>query len=412
MSKSEKEVKKQEKKQARQQAIREANREVAAQNMKAKQDALYDESGKIVTKYDKKMKKRKETEKKDKTAALIGRIALIAVILAVVVGAVTYAGLKIRDRFSPAVIVDNQKIDKVEFDYYYGTSVSNFMNSYGQYASYFGLDTSKDFSKQQYTDDMTWKDYFSQSAIDILKRSKALVKAANEASFSADITDEYNEFKDSMRESAKSEKVSTNAYYKTVFGDYATEKNIEKVAKEYFLAEKYYEDYESKIVISDDERDKYYDEHKDDYDVVDYRSLMVENTAKANEMLERITDEDSFKELAKEYASEADKSRYETADGSLNSNATKSSASNYTSAVGAWLYSSERKEGDKIVITDSDNNTNHVLYFIKRSVTDTIKATVASDIKNQKLTDYVQGLVDKIEAKSGTVEVKENNDDK
>lgn len=61
------------------------------------------------------------------------------------------------------VKIGDHEITKVEYDYYYNNAVNSYLSMYGSYLPYMGLDTSKDFAQQQYTDNMTWKDYFDQS---------------------------------------------------------------------------------------------------------------------------------------------------------------------------------------------------------------------------------------------------------
>ena len=73
------------------------------------------------------------------------------------------------------------------------------------------------------------------------------------------------------------------------------------------------------------------------------------------QMLARITDEQSFIELAKEYCNEEDKASYEEETATLLKGVTKSAvSSNIDEDFAEWLFSTDRKTGDKnLIATDS-----------------------------------------------------------
>ncbi len=84
---------------------------------------------------------------------------------------------------------------------------------------------------------------------------------------------------------------------------------------------------------------------------------------KVREMLGRITDEQSFVELAKEYCNEEDKATFEEETSTLVKGVTKSAvSSNIDADFAEWLFSADRKSGDKdVVVTDS---TAYVVYVV------------------------------------------------
>ena len=84
----------------------------------------------------------------------------------------------------------------------------------------------------------------------------------------------------------------------------------------------------------------------------------------ANEMLERVKDEASFIELAREYCAEADKETFKDDTATLALNIKKSVVeSQIGEDLAEWLYSADRKTGDKTVYT-TDNYV-YVIYIIK-----------------------------------------------
>ena len=50
------------------------------------------------------------------------------------------------------------------------------MTNYASILSYMGVDASQDLDNQQYTEEMTYKDYFDQLTVDQLKQTKAETK--------------------------------------------------------------------------------------------------------------------------------------------------------------------------------------------------------------------------------------------
>lgn len=393
------------KKELREEKKREANRKVVAENMKKKQETRYDENGRVITSYDKKVEKRRKEAKKDKRDTVIAKVCMWVVIAAAAAGLIFMAGSKLYNRFGTAVTIDNEKIGRVEYDFYYNMTVNNFLNTYGQYASYMGLDTEKDFAKQTYQGSQTWDDYFNEGTVAMLKQIRALSKEADGSSFEYDEQAEYDKFNKSVEDAANEAKTGLSEYYKDTFGQYASQKRLEKYVKQYLRGNAYFEDYSNNITFTDAEKNAYYEEHKDNYDVVDYRHIEVEDANKANEMLEAVTDSDSFRNLCSQYAKDDAKSQYESSDASLSTGTLKSGISAGTDAA-EWLFAAERKEGDKTVITSSsDESRNYVLYFIKRYVTDAQNKIMEDNMKNEKSGEYLDEIIKDMTAVSGTVKL-------
>jgi hypothetical protein len=298
--------------------------------------------------------------------------------------------------------VAGEKVGRVEFDYYYNVAYNNFMNTYGTYASYFGLDTSKDLSKQTYYGDETWEDYFNSSAIDILKRTKALSREADDNAFEYDVTEDYQEFVDSINDAVSTGSQTTSQYYKSTFGKYASESGIESYVKQYLRANAYYEHVTEGFTFTQEEQDAYYEENKDDYDLVDYRSVLVSDVDKATELLGLVSDSESFAALCADYVSDDEKSSYESDDASLNTGVTKANVTQSTT-VSEWLFDSSRVGGDKAVIAATDGESQYVVYFISRYVTDDAKSGISDTMVSEKSTEYLNNLVEGVEVVDGTV---------
>ena len=84
---------------------------------------------KVVTKYDRKMQKRKEEARKEAKRRFITKWVCIAVLAGVILGSGTAIGLKLNSIYNDYIEVDNDKISQIEFDFYYGIAKTNSLNT-------------------------------------------------------------------------------------------------------------------------------------------------------------------------------------------------------------------------------------------------------------------------------------------
>ena len=128
---------------------------------------------KVMTKYDKKVQKRKEAElaaKKQKNKSRLINAAIIIVLIAIVAYFPIRKTVALTSTYMQVV---DYKVTELEYDYYYNLSVSNYINQYSYMLSYMGLDTTKDFADQQYGEYMTWEDFFQEAAVENIRQAKA-----------------------------------------------------------------------------------------------------------------------------------------------------------------------------------------------------------------------------------------------
>ncbi|MBO5987342.1 MAG: hypothetical protein J6Q02_11200, partial [Lachnospiraceae bacterium] len=145
-----------------------------------------------MTKYDRKMQKRKEEKEKEEREKRIMTGVGIAILVAAACLVLSFPIRSYITLHKTFITVGGENLTRVEFDYDYLTVVNNYISSYSQYLSWFGLDPSKDLSEQTYSGDRTWKDYFEEMTVDSIRRSKALKADAKKAGFEYDVTQEYN----------------------------------------------------------------------------------------------------------------------------------------------------------------------------------------------------------------------------
>ena len=250
------------------------------QNQKQEQD-------KPRTRYDRKMEARRKQAAKEKRESLIGKILVIIVS----VGIIGTAGYFIADHFiklhkitnDPYLAVGNHTVSQLEYEYYYNSTVNNYISTYSYFLSYMGLDTTLPYDEQDYSEDMTWQDYFEEMTIDQLKQEFALTDDAAANNFEYDTTDEYNEYVSSTKETVKANNTNMRTYIKDAFGEYATVRNIKPFMERTFTASAYYEKLLEDNAPSDEEVNDYYIENQNSYDMVSYYSFEFDDASYISE---------------------------------------------------------------------------------------------------------------------------------
>lgn len=362
----------------------------------ASQSAEKQEGGqkpeKIVTRYDRRMQRRKEQKQKELRDKRMGQIigAVLAVALVCVV-----ASFPIRTWMNlngTYIQVNGDKVTKVEYDYNYNLVSNSFISQYyTTYLYYFGVDLSGDLSKQMYSDTLTWKDHFDELTVERLAQNKSMMKEAKEAGFAHDTDQEYADFMEDLKDAAETEGMSLKNYIQQMYGAYATESRIKPYVEEGIYLSAYNgEVLEERYAPSDEEIQEYYESNKANYDSVDYylhtvnAELPTEPTELADPVDENEDGEEgsdgedgsageetpyqpseaeiaAAMEAAKD-AAEAVEKKVETV-GELNTNMKKASI---TYSLQSWLFDEERKAGDTTVIEDATSHRYYVLGFEDR----------------------------------------------
>ncbi len=356
---------------------------------------------KVMTKYDRKVQKRKEEKEKEKKEERISTAIGIVVLVALVCLVASFPIRTYLATHETYVVVNGEAVNKVEFDYEYNLTKNNYITQYGSYLAYFGLDTSRDLSTQMYSDTLSWQDYFEQMAVENLKQSKAMKAAAEAEGFTYDTTDEYNTFKETIKTSAASAGVSEKEYVRSIYGVYATMSRIEQYVKNDMVMNAYYEKLQEDNAPSDDEIQNYYEENKATYDSVDYRLTTinaelptepteladpVEETAATDTTTDGTAATDSTQDTAyqpsdAEIAKAMEDARVLADDaektvataGDAHENEQKSSV-NYL--ISDWLFDDARKAGDTTVITNDNSHCYYVVAFEQRYLDETPSANV------------------------------------
>lgn len=348
------------------------------------------------TKYDKKMAEREQQKKKDAKslflARVIGVVLVAAVVAAILVPVVMNIVKKNEALNGTYVKINDHELTKLEYDYYYNTTVNSYISTYGSFLQYMNLDTAKDFSTQQYTDDMTWKDYFDQMTVEQIKQTYALLDDAEANGFSYDAMSEYDSYVASMKESAETTGYTVQDYYHSYFGSYATEKNVASFIQDGIIASAYYDQLTEDHKPSTEEVQNYYQENKNSYDQVDYQSYLSscelsedateeEKTADGETRLKDVQEQLAAMEAGKDLALEL-----EPTEGA------KISA--VPSVASEWLFDESRQEGDIEAFLDESTADVYVVQFVKRYYDAENDETISQTLAQQTVTEYVYGLAE------------------
>lgn len=175
---------------------------------------------------------------------------------------------------SVVATVDGQKISIGMYDYYYASIVSY----YEQYASYgyYSLDTTKDYSKQYTTDDdgnkISWQKFFETEVLKEVEQittyySKALEEGVTLTSAQKKTIDKQIS---TLKDSASQNDVSLDQYIKANFGTYCSEDTIRLMLEQYYLSANYKGKFKCETKVTDNDVDKYYNDHKNDYKKIEF----------------------------------------------------------------------------------------------------------------------------------------------
>lgn len=368
-------------------------------------------SEKAQTKYDIKMAKRAEEAKKEEKSLFVWKIVGVLAILAVVAGFLVTPIQNIVAVNRTIVTVGDHKVNRVEFDYVYNSVKDNYLSTYGNYLSYYGLTEGVDPATVAYSNELSFKDFFEKLTVEQIQQNVALEKEANAAGFVYDATDDFKNSIASMTEEAEANKSNITDYLKSNFGAYATKNRLKPYIMQSYFVSKYYDTvYEAKTP-ADDVIEQYYEDDKATYDSVDYYLATINATlpTEPTELAEEgatvaedgsYTPSDAEKEAAMaEAKAQADEAAADIENkGSFYEKQLKADVNYY---INSWLFDDARKAGDTTVIENSASNLYYVVGFKDRYRDETPTANIRVIITEEDLGDEIMA---KFEASDKTVE--------
>ena len=245
-----------------------------------------------MTKYDEKMANKEKAKKKDKKQMMLLRVLLgllIAAFLALVVF-IVYSEVqkKYKATDAPYITVNGEDISRLEFDYYYNSFSNSYINTYSSAFEYMGVDSNTDITDQNYDNEQTFGEYFTNCAIDQIKTIKALNELGNKEGFTVDVEKEYTDFIDKINSSLDGSGNKIEDYFKKFYGKYATPENIKPFLQEGFYASDYTDELVKRNMPSDEEAKEYMEKNNITEDIASLED--VKNSMAAEKASEYVNE--------------------------------------------------------------------------------------------------------------------------
>ena len=152
---------------------------------------------------------------------------------------------------------------------YYWMEVQNFLNTYGNYAAYFGMDYTQPLDTQisTYDENLTWQQFFLDTALTNWHQVQAMKIMAEEAGLKPDAEDlAYLEGLDAyLEETAAGFGITVDELMTANFGPGADKEGYRYFQDLYLKGLPYYETESAKLVPTEAELEAYFAEHEEEY---------------------------------------------------------------------------------------------------------------------------------------------------
>ena len=349
------------------------------------------------THYDRKMEQRAREKQRARREAWVWKtvgLVIAAGILAFILSFPIRNYLAVHET---VCTIGGRDISRVEFDYNYNMIKNAYVKNYSSYLSYYGMDVST-IEDQMYDTTLTFRDYFTKEAVERIKTTVALSEEMEKEGYTADITKDYEDYLEAMKEGAKEADLSLGEYYKESLGQYATQRRVEKFVKESFTTAHFSDDKQGSFTPDDAAIDARYSEDADDYDLFDYYLIRVdaELPTEPTELADEgaaVGDDGSYTpseaetEAAMKEASDKANELEDTVFDEGDAHVGERSAS-VPYQVRNWLIDPARKDGDTTIV-ESDTTTCYYIAGFKSRYKDTETTLTARIISTSEVTGDV-----------------------
>lgn len=327
-------------------------------------------------------------QKRAKEAAKAKRNKMIAIIVGIVLAVALAAfilSFPIRNWnivHSAYIDVNGESVTRVEYAYFYNNAKQSFISENSSMISMYGVDATN-IEQYQYTEDMSFSQYFTQKALENLLSIKGMRMAGEKAGFEYDVTEDLAARKAALEEAAAANGATLTEYMAYLYGSMASWDRLEDIISEEIYAGAYFEKVQEDSVPTDEEIEAEYKKNSINYDLVDYRLTVIstalpETDENGNSI--SYTDDEILKaaEEAKVQAKEAEKTIAQDGEAHVGEK-----YSDLTSTMLAdYLYYSGRKAGDTTILSDSTNSQLLVVAFEGRYPDTSVKHDVQLIISN------------------------------
>lgn len=209
----------------------------------------------------------------------------IAVVFVVVAAASIVWRTNLIPKNATAATVNGEKYSVNEVTFYYQNTQRDFMNRYGQFLGYLGVNVNAPLGSQVMSEDVasmlgaepntTFKDYLMDQALNQIASVQDVLKTAEEENFAYpdSVQAEYDQAMDSLRSAAASSNLSVSKYLQNMLGRSMTEKVYGEQLMDMLKYEAYLNHYEESLVYSDEEIEKTYQASPNTYDKADFETV-------------------------------------------------------------------------------------------------------------------------------------------
>jgi len=320
---------------------------------------------------------------KSKTRKAVHIILAVIVVLLIVALLVWNSGFF--QKRATAVTVGDEAFAVSELSYYYYLTANNTASTARNYAQYgidIGYDPDVSPATQMYSEELTYADYFRQTAVESLQQVTLLCAEAEKAGYtlSAEGKATVDDVLSQIEQNSITSGYSKSAYLKLLYGSYITESAFLKHISMSTLADEYQTHYTDSLSYTDADLVSYYNENSTTLDTYDYRYCFISGVAasatdasgnaveptedeeaaamalaksKADEMIARYQAGEEFNALAVEYVSEASAASYSDPGYNHLTDKLGSDIAEYT--YGEWLLEDGRKTGDITAVEASES---------------------------------------------------------
>lgn len=331
---------------------------------------------------------KKNSNKNDKLL-----FSVIAVAMAVLIGVSVFFGVMYYTRpnsdekMNPgnvAMTVSETPVSIGMYNYYYTCVSQNYIN-YASYG-YYDIDTSKPYDTQTTTDEdgkeIKWSEKFENDTIDQIQYITAYYEEAlkHNVTLKDEQKDNIKESLDGIKSTASENGKGVNEYISEIYGDYCGYATLEKMLEQCYIAENYYQQKQLEIEITTEEEEKYFDEHKEQYENASFAYLQIPyEEGKEKETLDsglkyakKIKSVDDMKKLVpvackdviKDYVAQGYANTEEECAEMLAANLEVSITANEEGFIKSaidWLFSKDTAVGTCSAFDDPDNSVVYIL---------------------------------------------------
>lgn len=209
-----------------------------------------------------KMTERQLKEQKEAKKLKLMTVSFTAVLALILVVAIAFASIQfvantgIREKNTVALTVNGENLSNAQLNYYFVDAVYEYANTYGAYASMFGLDLTKPLGEQITNEETgaTWADEFVVSAINNAKSTYALCAEAEAKGFTlseAASTEIENAIASFETYAVINGFTNVDDYIKAYYGRGASVESFREYSRMNALAQEYYSHYADSLTYDD-----------------------------------------------------------------------------------------------------------------------------------------------------------------